>query len=291
MKKLLFAIAAAATAFAGAEAETYRIDVGEFNELEVNDHINVVYTAMPDSAGYVVFDATPQFASYVMAERSSKGKLKIQLDQDAESAPAPLPTVYAYSSYLSRIENTKDSTLTVRSVAPGARIDIELQGNGKIIARNLDAVSVNLKLLTGKGTIIASGKCNNLSIKNVGTGLIQADEIAAKNVKCNLVGTGTIGCSPIKTLSIKGLGSGKVYYTGNPQISKNKLSNIKVIPLDTDGEDPAEPEATVEPEEPEAAVEPESPSEEEQPELLDLVENPEPQTVEPSRERKPVTRK
>lgn len=290
MKKLLFAIAAAATAFAGAEADTYRIDVGEFNELEVNDHINVIYTAMPDSAGYVVFDATPKFASYVMAERS-KGKLKIQLDQDAESTPAPLPTVYVYSSYLSKIENTKDSTLTVRSVAPGAKIDIELQGNGKIIADGLDAVSISLKLLTGKGTIIAAGKCDNLSIKNVGTGLIQADEIAAKNVKCHLVGTGTIGCAPLKTLSIKGLGSGKVYYTGNPQISKNKLSNIKVIPLDTDGEEPEEPEDAAKPEEPEAAVEPESPSEEEQPELLDLVENPEPQTVEPSRERKPVIRK
>ena len=189
MKRLAFFAVVLMTAFIGINAETYRINVGEFNELVVNDHVNVIYASVPDSAGYVVFDAKPEFASYVMAERN-KGKLKIQLDGSVTNYTGPQPTVYAYSSFLSKASNSQDSTLYLRQVSPGAKIEVELQGNGKIIARNLNAVDVSLKLITGKGTIIASGKCDNLNVKNVGTGVIQADEVIANGYWHNRL------CSP-----------------------------------------------------------------------------------------------
>lgn len=280
-KKLASAAIICMIAIFGAGAETYRINVGEFSELEVNDNVNVVYSAVPDSAGYVVFDIRPEYASYVMAERT-KGRLKIELDRTMTSFTGKVPTVYAYSSFLSKAENTKDSTLYVRTVSPGAKIDIELQGNGKIVARNLNAVDINLRLITGKGTIIASGKCNNLNIKNVGAGLIQADEVAAIDVKCQVTGTGTIGCAPQKTLNIRGLGSGKVYYKGSPQITISKLSTVKAIPLNSEPE--AAAPATVE-ETPENETEAETPAEPEATSLLDLVEQPEAAPSRPAEEK------
>ncbi len=236
MKRILSAIIALC-AITAANAALRTINVGEFNELVVNDGINVVYSNAKDSVGLVAFDIERQYTSYIMAERS-KGKLKIVLDP-AAAALKTLPTVYVYSSYLYKAENSKDSTLTIRNVAPGAKVDITLQGNGKIIARNLDAVNICLRLLTGKGTIIASGKCDNLTVSNVGTGEIQADEVAAKNVKASLMGTGTIGCSASETLSVKGLGSGKVYYIGKPTITKSKLSNVKIVQLEGGNEEEA----------------------------------------------------
>ena len=85
--------------------------------------------------------------------------------------------------------------------------------------------------ITGKGKIIAKGKCTNLNIKNIGTGDIDAMELVAPNVKTNIMGTGSIYCNATKTLNISGLGSGKVYYHGNPIISKSKLGNIKPVPV------------------------------------------------------------
>ncbi len=236
MKRILSAIIALC-AITVANAALRTINVGEFNELVVNDGINVVYSNAKDSVGLVSFDIERQYTSYIMAERS-KGKLKIVLDP-AAAALKTLPTVYVYSSYLYKAENSKDSTLTIRNVAPGAKVDITLQGNGKIIARNLDAVNISLRLLTGKGTIIASGKCDNLTVSNVGTGEIQADEVTAKNVKASLMGTGTIGCSASETLSVKGLGSGKIYYIGKPVITKSKLSNVKIVQLEGGNEEEA----------------------------------------------------
>lgn len=236
MKRILSAIIALC-AITAVNAALRTINVGEFNELVVNDGINVVYSNVKDSVGLVSFDIERQYTSYIMAERS-KGKLKIVLDP-AAAALKTLPTVYVYSSYLYKAENSKDSTLTIRNVAPGAKVDITLQGNGKIIARNLDAVNISLRLLTGKGTIIASGKCDNLTVSNVGTGEIQSDEVTAKNVKASLMGTGTIGCSASETLSVKGLGSGKIYYIGKPVITKSKLSNVKIVQLEGGNEEEA----------------------------------------------------
>ena len=55
--------------------------------------------------------------------------------------------------------------------------------------------------------------------------------MVAPNVKTNIMGTGSIFCRATKSLSISGLGSGKVYYQGNPTISKSKLGNIKPVPV------------------------------------------------------------
>lgn len=274
MKKFFLAIITFCCA-AAVNATPHTINVGEFNELVVNDGINVVYSNNADSVGIVAFDIEKEYTSYIMAERS-KGRLKIQLDPAAITVKT-LPTVYVYSSYLYKAENTKDSTLTLRKVAPGAKIDIQLQGNGTIIANGLDAININLKLLTGKGKIITSGKCENLSIKNVGIGEIQADEVAAKHVKCTLMGTGAIGCASKETLSVKGVGSGKVYYIGKPVITKSKLSNVKIVQL----EGGVETEATdvIEDNEPETEAAEVSETTDNGTGLLDLMEVPEPAVV------------
>lgn len=221
-------------------AEKYEIKVGEFSELVVNDNINVVYDNIADSVGFVRFDIEKKYASYIMVNRS-KGKLKIQLDQLAMGLDK-LPTVYVYSSYLCKAVNAKDSTLTIRNIAPGAKIEIKQQNNGKIFVSGLEAVDLSISLETGKGLINASGKCDNLSIGNLGTGVVQADEVVAKNVRCSLLGTGTIGCNPKEALHVKGLGSGKVYYLGTPTITKAKLSNVKVISLNKEDDDEEIPE-------------------------------------------------
>lgn len=228
MKKFGLVLCSILLAGTAAFAETFRIPVGEFNELKVNDNINVVYSNNPDSVGFVVFETKNDYASYILTDMN-KGKLKIELAQEAASVK--MPTIYVYSSFLSTVENSKAGEVTVKDVKPTAKFTAEQQGNGAIIIENVDATTIDLKIITGKGKIIAKGKCTNLNIKNIGTGDIDAMELVAPNVKTNIMGTGSIFCRATKSLSISGLGSGKVYYQGNPTISKSKLGNIKPVPV------------------------------------------------------------
>ena len=229
MKKIIamLAILLAATA---AKADTYTIKVGEFSELEVNGQINVVYSSNPDSVGLVAFDTKPEYARLILTS-VNKGKLKLELSQEADGI-TKLPTGRAYSSYLSRAENTKDSTLFIHNVKPAAKINFVLQGNGRLIASGIEATNLNLQLQTGKGTLTASGKCGTLSANLIGTGNIQADEVQADEAKCKIVGTGTIGVNASKKLSVSGMGSGRVYSKGQPPLSTSQIGKIKAIPLD-----------------------------------------------------------
>ena len=141
MKKSSLLLMAFASMAAALNAETYKIPVGEFNELVLNDKLNVVYSTNPDSVGFVVFDTKPEYASYIMTE-STKGKLKIQLAQEAQKAD-DLPTVYAYSTFLSKVENWREGNVTIKEIKPASAITLSTQGNGNITAYGLDATSIS----------------------------------------------------------------------------------------------------------------------------------------------------
>jgi len=76
--------------------------------------------------------------------------------------------------------------------------------------------------------------------------------VAAEEVECRLTGTGSAYCSPLSKLKIRGIGTGKVYYRGNPEkIEKSGLTTVKAV---KDEGDPAS--VTVE-EKPATEVKPE----------------------------------
>ena len=138
-----------------------------------------------------------------------------------------------YSSSLEEAENAGDSTLRLSGLPMMPLFKVRLLDNGKIIARNLRASKLELHLLSGKGKIIASGKCDELALRLVGTGEIQADQVVATDVSCRIMGTGSIGCHVDGgILKVNGSGTGKVYYKGTPsKVSVKKLGTIKAIPM------------------------------------------------------------
>ena len=102
MRNLRFLISSIIMLAFAANAETFRIPVGEFSELVVNDDIDVVYSANPDSLGLVVFNIPNEYAHFILTD-CNKGRLKIEVSSDAVGIK--MPTVYVYSSFISRVEN------------------------------------------------------------------------------------------------------------------------------------------------------------------------------------------
>lgn len=213
------------------ETTRYNLKVNDFTELKVVDDIDVIYKFHPDSVGTVIFDATPDKASSIIFQPDGT-KLDIQLSPEAAGNPSGLPVVTVYSSYLSRAENDGKAHLRIESVAPGAKFKCVLVGNGRLTARNLSFTTVEASLMTGNGEIVVTGKTNLAKISSTGTGQIQADELIAKDVKCRLVGTGSIGVSASETLTVSGMGSGTVYYLGDPTV-KNRTLGVKTQKMES----------------------------------------------------------
>ena len=235
MKKFLFSTIVAIAfipAWLNAQTKSYALDVHEFHELEVVDAINVDYQCNPEKAGKVEFETTPELAPVILFE-PNKGKLAIKLTP-SDVPYRNLPTVRVYSSYLSKVENSGDSTVRVLASAGMPEFNAKVIGNGRLVVRNVRATEIKASILTGKGTLVIYGECNKAQLKCVGgSSFLQADELEAKDVKCSITGNGTINCYALDKLNVSGLGSGTVQYRGNPEVKKSSLSRVKIQSIDS----------------------------------------------------------
>lgn len=211
----------------------YELDIKDFTELMVVDGVNVDYKSNPDSAGKAVFHASSDIASVIMFSNNGKQKLEVKLTEAETSVEYNnLPTVTIYSKFLTKVTNRGDSTVRILSVSPGPNFKAQLEGNGRLVVRDIDTNSVEGSIFTGNGVLVINGKCSSAKLNNKGVGSIQADGLDAEMVKCVQIGTGYVGCSASKELTIYGA-SGKVYYKGSPLI-KNRSIGIKVFSLDSE---------------------------------------------------------
>ena len=222
-----------ATMAVSAQVERREFKVGDFTRLTLIDDINVNYRCNADSAGMAVITCAQEVLDHILFNLSGKGRLSIQLDEVIERMEG-LPTITLYSSSLDEAENDGDSTLRVMGLPPMKAFKVRLTDNGKVIVRGVRASQLELQILSGKGKIIAQGSCDDLSLRLVGTGEIQADQVDAVNVSCRIIGTGSMGCNVLGgELKVSGSGTGKVYYKGEPsKVTVRKLGTIKAIPMD-----------------------------------------------------------
>lgn len=216
---LLMTIALSAFGNVFADVNDYCLNVGQFDRLKVSDNVNVVYRCNPDSTGVVAYRAEDSFADAFILSNNN-GKLHVQVSTEDVDLPG-LPVLYVYSDFLTEVENSSDFTVTVCSPAPCPKFKAVQIGNGNVVVDDVRATSVQAVLATGHGTLNISGTCQEAVCKMVGTGMIEADRLKAGNVKCKILGGGTIGCWPMTRLSVNGIGSTKIYYKGNPEVSKH----------------------------------------------------------------------
>lgn len=230
MKGYLFFLVLIVSAFTASaqDINTYNVEVGQFDKLKVCDNVNVVYRCLPDSSGFIQYRGDKQFAdAFIITPKD--GNLKIQVSTEDVGHP-DLPVLYVYSDFLTSVENASNFTLMVEDPAPCAEFKAIQVGNGTLMVENVKANKVTASLATGNGTVNISGSCRDAVLKMVGTGMISADRLEAAKVQCKILGSGSIGCDPLETLAVRGLGSTKIYYKGDPKIKKSGGGKLYPLP-------------------------------------------------------------
>ncbi len=206
----------------------YNFEVGNFHEISIQNNVNVVYTHCSDTIGRVSYKSLPDFEDAFIFT-NNKGCLKIQVQTDDLGKP-DLPTIFISSNNLEKVENYSDFNVRIESNIKADRFIASLIGNGSIVVSDVDATNVNAKITAGMGTIIISGECTNADFRLTGTGTIQADMLKASNVNCRILGGGSISTYPLRTLSVRGIGSTRIRYRGQPTIKHR--GGGKLIPID-----------------------------------------------------------
>lgn len=231
MKKYIFFIALFLSFMSvlPTSADIYTVEIGQFQKLRVNGNIKVVYKNLPDSTGFAFYEAPSDNAGLFTLSVKDNGTLKAE-PSDNNWGDSDLPTLYVYSDFLTSVESFSEKEVNILNPDPCATFSINLVGNGSITVDGLKCNNVSASLSTGNGSIYLSGTCIEANFKMVGTGLISADRLQAENVKCRILGTGSIGCWPIDNLKVIGLGSTKIYYKGKPNIKKTGGGKLFELP-------------------------------------------------------------
>ena len=214
-------------------AERYTVEVGQFEKLKINGNISVIYKNLPDSTGFAIYDASSDSKDMFKFSTKNEGVLKVE-PADDKWGQSDLPVLYLYSDFLTSVESYSDQSVEILGMVPCASFNANQIGNGSISVENLKCNSVSAAITTGNGSIYLTGMCINANFRMVGAGLISADQLRAENVKCRILGTGSIGCWPIDNLKITGLGSTKIYYKGSPNIKKTGGGKLFELPDETD---------------------------------------------------------
>lgn len=226
--RFLFSLATIIYAILPCRAEDYHLRVGQFNKLSVDDSVDVVYRCVADSTGSIAFTGDRELADAFIFQLH-KGDLKIRVATEAVGRN-DLPTIHVYSDFLTHVSNSGLGTVTVDKPAPCPEFSLKVIGNGTIAANDVTTTILKAKISTGNGTISVSGHGDSAEYTMIGTGTIQADLFESETVKCRCLGGGAIGCSPLSTLKVDCLGSTKVYYKGDPMVSKR--GGGQVLPIE-----------------------------------------------------------
>lgn len=198
------------------QLKEYSFDVGQFTELKVMDNVNVVYHCNPDSTAKVYYLSLPDFENAFIFTNSG-GCLKIQVTTEDIGKP-DMPVIHVYSDFLNKVENASEFSVVVENPAPCPDFQARVVGNGSISVEGIKATNVSAKVTAGMGSITLSGTCTDANFRMTGTGTIQADRLRCQQATCKILGSGSIGVNASKSLQVRGLGSTKVYYLGNPKI-------------------------------------------------------------------------
>ncbi|MCH5326064.1 MAG: DUF2807 domain-containing protein [Duncaniella sp.] len=199
----------------------YEVRVDDFSEIKVTDGINVDYRQSADSAGMAVFNCEPEMVSSVLLSSSGR-KLTVQLSPESIGRKG-LPRVTVYSRYLTKAINSGDSMLRILSVAPGPKFEASLEGNGRLVVRDIHATEIKGTVKFGHGSMILNGECEKAGFNSAGAGVIEADGLKAADITVKAVGTGSVGVWATQQLSIYGTGATTVFYRGTPTIKKSAL--------------------------------------------------------------------
>lgn len=229
MKSKLFFLTIFSVLCLFGNAETYKVEIGPFEKLKINGDINVIYKCLPDSTGRAWYEAPSGNDNIFNFTLKNDGSLKVE-PSDEKWGKSDIPILHVYSDFLTSVESYSNERVEAYGIAPCASFNVNQIGNGSIIIDGLKCNNVSASISTGNGSIYLTGSCINANLQMIGAGLISADQLSAENVKCRILGTGTIGCWPIDNLKVFGIGSTKIYYKGKPNIKKTGGGKLFELP-------------------------------------------------------------
>ena len=200
------------------------IPVEIYNEIRVEGAMDIVYEAKPDEAAYLRVEADDNIIPLLDIE-TKKNKLNVKV---RESISPSRFVIYTNSPSLKYVENKGASNIHLVGAIAGDEFKLDQRGIGEFKADNLVFTKAEFNL-RGSGNMTIGGEATKTKMEISGNGNIEATNFTANELECFIKGNGSITVDVVDKLSVEIKGNGDIVYSGNPQITKQKIKGSGVV--------------------------------------------------------------
>jgi hypothetical protein len=190
---------------------TEKRNTGNFNAVKSSASIDIEITA--GDAYSVSVEDDDNILQYIVTEVHN-GTLTIDY-KDGYSINEDHAKVYVTAPSLDKLSISGSGDITTQGTLKNSQqIEMNVSGSGNIKAQ-VDAPAINLSV-SGSGDIGLGGRTKDFTCNISGSGDVNCGGLESENVTVKVVGSGNAHVFASVHLSATIVGSGDVYYRGNP---------------------------------------------------------------------------
>jgi hypothetical protein len=141
--------------------------------------------------------------------------LKIQYKKNTNISTTKRITVTVFYKHIESVALGGSGTILCESLIKADDFKVSLGGSGNIDLK-VDAETIKASV-GGSGDINLEGNTNELTCSIAGSGNITAYGLEADEVYANVAGSGSVKTTVKSKIKAKIVGSGNIYYKGNPK--------------------------------------------------------------------------
>jgi hypothetical protein len=142
------------------------------------------------------------------------------LDEITLSGPGRIEAGPLQSSTLAAVGSGSGDIALAQITAQS--VTIRASGSGSIAVAQLTADTLEVTI-TGSGSVTAAGQATRQTVSLTGSGRYNAAALASRDAQARITGSGSAMVQVETTLAVQTTGSGSVHYTGDPQVTQQRL--------------------------------------------------------------------
>ncbi|SNR16020.1 head GIN domain-containing protein [Tenacibaculum jejuense] len=199
--------------------------VGDFDEVSVGGSFDVIL--IDGREGKVTIEGEENIIPYIITEvRGNTLKIKVQKNTNVRFNRKLTVTVPFED--INGIALGGSGNVRSEKVVRGENVSLSIGGSGNIKTK-VKASTLSTSI-GGSGNIRVAGSSDHMKCSIAGSGNIKAYDVTTKTLKVSVAGSGDIEATVKDKIKGSVVGSGSVYYKGNPKyIDTNSVGSGDII--------------------------------------------------------------
>lgn len=183
----------------------------DYDDISVGGSFDVIL--IKGKEGNIVIEGEENIIPYIETEMQGK-KLQIRYKKNTNISTTKKLVVKVPYNKIDKISLGGSGNITNEGIIKSIEFSASLGGSGNITLKiESDEINANIG---GSGNIELTGKTKELTCSIAGSGNINAYDLTADTTNATIAGSGSVKTTVSTKISAKVVGSGNIYYKGNP---------------------------------------------------------------------------